>query len=197
MVLEFLLNYVRGLVRETVGADATFVVPLAATIGLYILIANWLDFLPLPKPWFFPANADLNQTLAMAIVVFVLSQGYAIRVRGIGGYLRHFLRPPFPPLTIIEEVVKPVTWAYPLETAMATPSSADPPPRYVEYTSELPSGLSFVTNAVSDDSPIFVMLLVWNAPAVVGKSNAPVVPVMYAEPAPSIATPLAQPALPT
>jgi F-type H+-transporting ATPase subunit a len=109
MVLEFLVNYVRGLVRDTVSADATFVVPLAATIGLYILIANWLDFLPLPKPWFFPANADLNQTLAMAMVVFVISQGYAIRVRGLGGYLRHFMRPPFPPLTIIEELVKPIT----------------------------------------------------------------------------------------
>jgi F-type H+-transporting ATPase subunit a len=108
MVLEFLLTYVRGLVRDTVGADANFVIPLAATIGLYILIANWLDFLPLPRP-FFPANADLNQTLAMAIVVFVISQGYAIRVRGLGGYLRHYLRPPFPPLTIVEEIVKPIT----------------------------------------------------------------------------------------
>jgi F-type H+-transporting ATPase subunit a len=109
MVFEFLLTYVRNLVRETVGTDAAFVVPLAATIGIYILIANWLDILPLPRPWFFPANADLNQTLAMALVVFVLSQGYAIRVRGLGGYLRHFMRPPFPPLTIVEELVKPVT----------------------------------------------------------------------------------------
>src|SRR6059058_2122590 len=45
----------------------------------------------------------------MAIVVFILVEGYAIKVRGLIGYLRHFLRPPFPPLTIIEEVVKPVT----------------------------------------------------------------------------------------
>ncbi|HEY4027083.1 MAG TPA: FoF1 ATP synthase subunit a [Candidatus Dormibacteraeota bacterium] len=110
MVLEFLVSYVRGLVSETVTEDATFIIPIAATVGLYILVANWLDFLPLGfTPLLQPANADLNQTLAMAIVVFLISQWYAIRVRGLGGYLRHYLRPPFPPLTIIEEIVKPVT----------------------------------------------------------------------------------------
>ena len=118
LVLEFVLSYTRQLVRETVAEDARFVIPLAATIALYILIANWLDLLPLPKPWFYPANSDLNQTLAMAIVVFVLVQGYSIRVLGLGGYLRRFTKPfelvlpvriAFIPLNIIEELVKPVT----------------------------------------------------------------------------------------
>jgi F-type H+-transporting ATPase subunit a len=118
MVLEFLVSYTRGLVRETVAEDANFVIPLAATIGLYILVANWLDLLPLPKPYFFPANADLNQTLAMATVVFILVQGYSIKVLGIGGYFRRFTKPfemalpvriAFIPLNVIEELVKPVT----------------------------------------------------------------------------------------
>ena len=110
MVLEFLTSYARGLINETVGEDAGFVLPIAATVGLYILVANWLDFLPLGfTPLLKPANADLNQTLAMAIVVFVIVEAYAIKVRGVGGYLKHFMRPPFPPLTIIEEIVKPVT----------------------------------------------------------------------------------------
>ena len=89
MVLEFLLTYARGVIRDSVGGHENFILPLAATIGLYILIANWLEFFPLQAP-ILPANSDLNQTLAI-------------------GYLRHFLRPPFPPLTIIEEIVKPVT----------------------------------------------------------------------------------------
>ena len=110
MVLEFLVSYVRGLIRETVTEDATFILPIAATIGLYILVANWLDFFPLGFTSILkPANSDLNQTLAMAIVVFIIVEAYAIKVRGLGGYLRHFLRPPFPPLTIIEEIVKPIT----------------------------------------------------------------------------------------
>jgi len=110
MVLEFLVSYVRGLIRETVTEDATFILPIAATIGLYILVANWLDFFPLGFTSILkPANSDLNQTLAMAIVVFIIVEAYAIKVRGLGGYLRHFMRPPFPPLTIIEEIVKPIT----------------------------------------------------------------------------------------
>ena len=110
MVLEFLVSYVRGLIRETVSEEATFILPIAATVGLYILVANWLNFFPLGFTSILkPANSDLNQTLAMAIVVFIIVEAYAIRVRGLGGYLRHFLRPPFPPLTIIEEIVKPIT----------------------------------------------------------------------------------------
>jgi len=110
MVLEFLVSYVRGLIGETVSEDATFILPIAATVGLYILVANWLDFFPLGFTSILkPANSDLNQTLAMAIVVFIIVEAYAIKVRGLGGYLRHFLRPPFPPLTIIEEIVKPIT----------------------------------------------------------------------------------------
>jgi F-type H+-transporting ATPase subunit a len=110
MLLEFVVSYARDLVGDTVGADTGFILPIAATAGIYIFIANWLDFLPLGGITLLkPANSDLNQTLAMALVVFLVVEGYAIRVRGVGGYLKHFLRPPFPPLTIIEEIVKPIT----------------------------------------------------------------------------------------
>jgi F-type H+-transporting ATPase subunit a len=109
MVLEFLVSYVRDLIGDTVGANTGFILPIAATAGLYIFVANWLDFFPLGVVRLQPATADLNQTLAMAIVVFLVVEAYAIRVRGLGGYLKHFLRPPFPPLTIIEEIVKPIT----------------------------------------------------------------------------------------
>ncbi len=116
-VFEALYNYTRNLIRDTVAEDATFILPIALTIFLYILVANWIDFFPLPHP-FTPANTDLNQTLAMAIVVIVVVQWYAIRVRGLRGYLHHFTRPhelalpiriAFVPLNIIEEIVKPVT----------------------------------------------------------------------------------------
>jgi F-type H+-transporting ATPase subunit a len=119
MVLEYLLNYVRDTVREMVGGDATFIIPIAATIGLYILIANWLDILPLGfTPLLRGANADLNQTLAMATVVIVIVQGYSIKVLGFSGFLRRFTKPfelnlamriGYIPLNIIEELVKPIS----------------------------------------------------------------------------------------
>jgi len=117
LLFEFLIDYVRGLIRESVGAGGGFIVPLAMTIGFYILVANWLDFFPLAGP-IHPANADLNQTLAMALVVIIVVQGYSLRVLGVRGYFRRFTKPfemalpiriLFIPLNVIEEVVKPVT----------------------------------------------------------------------------------------
>jgi F0F1-type ATP synthase membrane subunit a len=115
---------VRGLLNEqTAGEGSDFIFPIAATLGLYILIANWLDFLPLT---FFnglhAANANLEQTAAMAIVVIVIVQYYSIRVLGFGGYLRRFTKPfelpwwfRFNPiwiaLNVLEEVTKPITLA--------------------------------------------------------------------------------------
>jgi F-type H+-transporting ATPase subunit a len=89
------------------------------TLFLYILVANWLEIFPLAIfPILHGANADLNQTLAMALVVIGVVQWYSIRVLGLRGYLRRFTKPfelPVPvrviftPLNILEEVVKPLT----------------------------------------------------------------------------------------
>lgn len=120
MLLELLLDAVKSLTHETVAEDAGFIIPIAATIGLYVLIANWISFFPVSGLGFHPANADLNQTLAMSMVVILIVQAYSLRVLGPAGYLRRFTRPfelpllfriLFIPLNIIEEIAKPVTLA--------------------------------------------------------------------------------------
>lgn len=121
MVLELLLSYARSLIRDSVGDDsgAAFILPLAATIFLFILIANWLDFFPLQQP-VVPANADVNLTFAMSVTVIVIVQWYSVRVLGWKGYLRRFTKPfelgtfaraVFVPLNVIEEVAKPISLA--------------------------------------------------------------------------------------
>src|SRR5580704_6956064 len=119
-VLELLLSYVRNLTREMVSDEGTdFIIPIAATIFLFVLLANWLDFFPLTAP-VEPAAADINLTLAMAIVVIVIVQWYSIHVLGFRGYLRRFTKPfelpliariAFTPLNIIEEIAKPLSLA--------------------------------------------------------------------------------------
>jgi F-type H+-transporting ATPase subunit a len=116
---EWAFSYVRSTSQENAPDASSFVVPLAATIGFYILVANYLDFLPITLiPNVHPANTDVNQTAAMAIVVFLLLHWYNIRLRGFRGYLLYYTRPHelpvwaraiFVPLNIIEEIVKPVT----------------------------------------------------------------------------------------
>jgi F-type H+-transporting ATPase subunit a len=118
-IFELFYDFVRGLVREIVDNEALFVVPLAMTIGFYILVANWLDIFPLDLiPNLHPANEDLNQTAAMGLLVIVVVQWYSVRVQGLKGYFRRFTKPfemnlgiriAYIPLNILEEVVKPVT----------------------------------------------------------------------------------------
>jgi len=120
-IYEWGYDLLRGLIKDNVSEDAVFIIPIAMTLFLYILVGNWLEILPLG---FFPilhgANADLNQTLAMGLIVILVVQWYSIRVLGVGGYLKRFTKPfelPLPariifiPLNILEEAVKPLTLA--------------------------------------------------------------------------------------
>lgn len=119
-VLEFLLNYARDQVNQLVGPTAPFVIPLGVTIFLYILIANWIEFFPLPQPYIIPANSDINQTVAMALVVFFWTTIYSFQRLGAAGYLQRFTKPfdsswvirgPFILINIIEELAKPLSLA--------------------------------------------------------------------------------------
>jgi F-type H+-transporting ATPase subunit a len=118
-VFEWGYDQLRSLIRTNVSDDALFIIPLALTLFLYILIANWIELLPLAIfPILHGANADLNQTLAMALIVIAAVQWYSVRVLGWRGYFRRFTKPfemplafriGFMPFNVLEEVVKPVT----------------------------------------------------------------------------------------
>lgn len=125
-VFELGYDQVRGLVKDIVSEDAEFIIPLALTLFMYILIANYVELLPLGfingllglPDVIHGANADWNQTLAMALVVIVVIQWYGLRVLGLKGFLLRFTRPfelPiwarffFIPLNILEDVTKPLT----------------------------------------------------------------------------------------
>jgi F-type H+-transporting ATPase subunit a len=120
-IFEWGYDQLRSLVKSNVSDDALFIIPLAMTLFLFILIGNWIEIFPLAIfPVLHGANADLNQTLAMGLIVIIVVQWYSIRVLGLYGYLRRFTKPfelPLParivfiPLNILEEAVKPVTLA--------------------------------------------------------------------------------------
>jgi F-type H+-transporting ATPase subunit a len=118
-VFEWGYDQLRSLIKTNVADDALFIIPLALTLFLYILVANWIELLPLAIfPILHGANADLNQTLAMALIVIAVVQWYSVRVLSWRGYFRRFTKPfemplafriGFAPFNILEEVVKPVT----------------------------------------------------------------------------------------
>jgi F-type H+-transporting ATPase subunit a len=84
------------------------IVALAVTLFWFIVMANWLHLVPgvrLPAP-----TADLNLTLALALIVITAVHVTAIQTRGVTGYLRHYLHPWWlAPARLLEELLKPVT----------------------------------------------------------------------------------------
>jgi F-type H+-transporting ATPase subunit a len=106
---EALVEYIGNLTEETLEGRGIALAPLAITLFTFLLIANWLGLIPLLKS---PTN-DWNTTLGLALMAFVLVQFYSIRKRGFGGYLKHLLlQPPFFPLTVIDELAKPLTLSF-------------------------------------------------------------------------------------
>jgi F-type H+-transporting ATPase subunit a len=94
---------------------APFVVPLAVTLFLFILIANWLAIVPTGHdPEYMPPPAsDVNLTYALALLVIVLVHITGIRKRGFRDYYHHLLTPHWAmlPINVIEEIARPLTLA--------------------------------------------------------------------------------------
>ena len=109
-LLEWLLEAIYGLLESVIGrhlVDRTFW--FFATVFLFILAANWLSLLPgigtigwghqtaegfrVERPLFRGANADLNLTLAMALVFFACWIFWAVREVGVRGIAHELFAP--------------------------------------------------------------------------------------------------------
>jgi len=118
LLWEAVVGEVNKQVEDNLGRVHPYVAPLAISLFFFILFANWFELIPsewnhdtghlLPAP-----TADTNLTYALATITIVSVWVYGIRTQGVKGYFGHFLQP-FPvllPLTILEELVKPITLA--------------------------------------------------------------------------------------
>lgn len=113
-VLESAIEFIDGLVIGTIGEPGRQIAPLVVTMFIFILISNWIGLVQIPGIHFTSPTADLNSTLALALVTFLGVQFYAFRNRGFLGYFKHYLEPiPFlAPINIIEELSKPITLSF-------------------------------------------------------------------------------------
>jgi len=85
------------------------------TFFFFILICNWLAFIPSGDPGFLaPPTADVNLPLAMALIVFFLVHYNSVKSRGVRGYFKHYAQPyaALTPINIIEEITKPITLTF-------------------------------------------------------------------------------------
>jgi F-type H+-transporting ATPase subunit a len=116
LFFETVTDQVEKQVEQTMGIKtAPFVVPLAMSLFLFILIANWIAIVPTGhNPEYAPPPAsDVNLTYALALLVIGTMHVVGIRKKGLRGYYGHLFRKPYVliPLNFVEEIMKPVTLA--------------------------------------------------------------------------------------
>ena len=104
-LIETMLDFVISTANDLIGeARARVIAPLAVSLGLFILLSNWLGLLPTGGNLKSP-TADMNTCFALSFLVILYIWYSSIRARGIGRWLISWLNP----LTIIEELPKPIT----------------------------------------------------------------------------------------
>jgi F-type H+-transporting ATPase subunit a len=115
LVVEELEKFIVGIL----GPRGKEFVPFLGTLFLYILCMNYFGLIPLMKA----PTANINQTAALAICVFLFVQYTGIKENGIRGYFFHLLGEPrsgvqyaLAPLMfllhVLEEFIKPLSLAF-------------------------------------------------------------------------------------
>ncbi|MEM6280480.1 MAG: F0F1 ATP synthase subunit A [Verrucomicrobiota bacterium] len=108
LVIEFLYGQVEAIVGKHVAPKAF---PLLATIFIFVIVANWFGLVPgvgtigwgqtsgptiityMETPLLRPATADLNMTLALAVVFMVVWLWVSVAELGVKGTILHIFGP--------------------------------------------------------------------------------------------------------
>jgi F-type H+-transporting ATPase subunit a len=107
MVMEFLRSLIDDTMSKKKGDNIFLVI---VTFFIFILMCNLVGLLPTG----IAPTADHHTTFGFALITLCLVYGMGIKYKGVGGHFKHFLQP-FPyflPITLIEELAKPVTLAF-------------------------------------------------------------------------------------
>jgi F-type H+-transporting ATPase subunit a len=125
-ILEFPVEFLADIVRAQSGSRWRAILPPVLTIFLLVLVANYVGLLPgvgtigvhvvedgheAVAPIIRPASADLNFTLALALIAFLLFVSWGIRANGLRGYLKEtfvanppYMTPLMTPIHIVSEL---------------------------------------------------------------------------------------------
>jgi F-type H+-transporting ATPase subunit a len=87
-VMEVVISGLVNFIEEIMGPEGKHYFPLIASLFLFILVCNFIGLIP----GFDSPTANLNTTLALALVAFSATHYIGIRKHGFG-YIKHFFGP--------------------------------------------------------------------------------------------------------
>ena len=169
--VELCVDFVNEQVRGIFNKSFEFVAPLALTVFVWVLFMNAMDFLPVDvmakglsavgiHEFRLVPTADVNATFALALTVWFLMIGFAIKAKGIGGFAHELVAAPFgmPKLTI-----NPLSWI-----GVALMVVANFLFQMIEYISKpLSHSLRLFGNMYAGEI-IFLLLWLWAATGLAG-----------------------------
>jgi F-type H+-transporting ATPase subunit a len=111
-LVEIVVEFVDGQVKDSFHGDRRFIAPLALTIFVWVFFMNAMDLLPLDLvsgavtaaagseaahhfKFRMVPTADINTTFAMSITVFFLIIFYSIKAKGGWGFTKELFTAPF------------------------------------------------------------------------------------------------------
>ncbi|MGW8310085.1 MAG: F0F1 ATP synthase subunit A [Thiogranum sp.] len=108
-VLEGIVAAIESAVAEVAPRHARQIMPFIGSLWVFLVLANLSGLIPgVHAP-----TRDLSATAALALLVFLSTHWFGIRVRGLESYLRHYLSPSpiLLPFHIIGEITRTVALA--------------------------------------------------------------------------------------
>lgn len=108
--VELLLTTIEDQIEPMLPGEGRNLLPFIGTIFIFIGISNLVGVIPgVANP-----TGDLNTTLGIALVVFLVSHYHGMKEQGVWGYLKGFTEPVFflLPINIIGELAKPVSHSF-------------------------------------------------------------------------------------
>lgn len=108
-ISELLVTTMNDMVESTMGKKNMSFAPYMLSLIVYLAFANTVGLIGMRPP-----TADLNMTLALSILTFILTQFFAVKSKGIGTYLKGYIDP-FPfllPMNIMGELANPISLGF-------------------------------------------------------------------------------------
>ena len=107
--VEGVISAIEKAVQEVAPQHAREIMPFIGGLWVFLVVANLIGLIPgVHSP-----TRDLSTTAALAILVFLSTHWFGIRIQGMKNYLRHYLTPSpiLLPFHIISEITRTIALA--------------------------------------------------------------------------------------
>ena len=108
--VEYLIILIRDQVEPMLPGEGRRFLPFISTIFIYVGVGNLIGIIP-GVPSF---TGDLNNTLGLALAVFLISHFEGMKDNGVWGYIKGFGQPVIfmLPINIVGELAKPISHSF-------------------------------------------------------------------------------------